>query len=77
MHLTSHYPDSNGKVRIRWKLASESVQSEGRKDRKSEGERSAASAPPGRFSIPVESHYGRPPDISAHPKQMMPTLPTK
>ena len=33
---TSHYPDSNRKVTIKWKLASEPVQSEGGTERKSE-----------------------------------------
>ena len=32
----SHYPDSNRKVTIKWKLASEPVQSEGGTERKSE-----------------------------------------
>lgn len=70
----SHYPDSNGKVRIRRKLLSETVQPEGRKDRKSEGKRCLGAH---RQVLPLRENL---PDAQLAPmliQQRMPTLSRK
>lgn len=72
----SHYPDSNGKVRIRRKLASETVQPEGRKDRKNEGKRCRPRRPAAGFSLSGKTRT----DAQLTPRlvrQRMPTLGTK